>query len=189
MCGLDFDFIMDRLEKLYLRFLVHNDKSIKFASAIVRQQLVEGSGVDTRIKRYFVSMKPVASSSNCTASKVDKWNVIFVFIMSERLPKDTFESWEQSCESKTTVQFLENRVHTLQAMKKSFGKVKIQAAVAQVPIEPVAGSSKTSPTRKGIGNNQLVPGENPVIKCKMCSGNHRNYKCPKLSSPLWNVRS
>lgn len=119
---------------------------------------------------------------------VAQWNSLFVFLMTQKLPKDTFEAFEQSCESKKKVpllasllEFLENRVHTLLAVEKSFDKpTRIQANV--VALKPEYSLPKpTNNARIPQPNNP--PTSKPITgsKCKFCMGNHRQYKCPKFA--------
>lgn len=144
----------------------------------------------TDVKRLMDSVKIIRFDLSELEVSIDEWNAIFVFIISERLPKDTFEAWEQSCVSKTVVQplssleeFLENRIHTLQAIEKSYGsgKVKVHAAVAQVPVAASAVSTNQPPKKKSAPSVPSVGTEKLILKCKFCSGTHMNYKCPKLA--------
>lgn len=111
--------------------------------------------------------------------QVETWNTIFVFVLSQRLPKDSFEMWEQSVSSikifpqlSALEMFLENRRQTLITLESRFATVsKSHAAIAKAPIQSATRSLGLSNPPASVTNS---------TKCDICTALHQKYKCPKL---------
>lgn len=120
------------------------------------------------LKRLIDHVKEIRFNLASLGEKVDEWNSIFVFFTSQRLPKDTFEIWEQSCSNSTSVPrfadldtFIESRLHTIQALEsRQPAVIRAHAAVA---------GSVTPPDNTARGHT-----------CTFCHQTHANYNCPQL---------
>lgn len=146
-----------------------NDKVLTFAILKKLLELPQANEVSTEIRLLIDRIKSARINLADLGEKVNEWNSLFVFLVTQRLSKNSFEAWEQSCTSKRVVPqfaaleiFLEDRLHILQAGEKRVGNmtrsfnVEVKSAVA--------------------------PSLQKSNSCDFCYDQHLNYKCPKLSA-------
>lgn len=129
-----------------------------YKALIALKNVSEKSG---DLKKLIDDVKDIRFQLTQLEENTAAMNSLFVFVVSQRLPPETFEAWELSCKDKTLIpqfddldDFIEGRIHTLVSMERRTGST----------FRSHASTSRSS-----------------QVKCKICAQPHMNYKCPNLS--------
>ena len=156
-----------------------NNKVLTFNELKKLMSLPSASEFSGDLKKLVDQLKVIRFNLGALDINIKEWNALFVFIMSQRLPKESFEMWEQSLIRKDEVpefdlldSFVENRIQTLLATEKRSGKM---IGVHAATVAPPQHSVRDTPTRIASSPPSRAP-----QRCVFCAQSHINFKCPRL---------
>ena len=172
-----------------------NNKVLTFHELKSLLSLSSAGEESADLKRLLDQVKVIRFNLSDLRVNIREWNAIFVFIVSQRLPRETFAMWEQSLLIKDEVPefdaldtFIEGRIQTLMATEKRQGKI-VRSHVAT--LEPVAPPVIPFRPIESPGSSSGKPLSAPPLAnsnpCVLCAKKHPHFKCPRLL-PLSSVQ-